>query len=384
MKKRLNIILAQRWALSLGHEIGEGFFDYAQTQTNWDVTCSTLSEVLEGIDHWHDLDGLVISSDPRKKHSTILNRSFPMVINYWMPENPELAQVDVDPAATGSLAADYLLTANYRRLAALSFHPKHMLAHTARIEAFAEQCHQQNQPCELFIPEDISLRGDLSDHLSASILAWIRSGDLPVAIFCSADPTAHSLLRILHKNGLHVPDDVAVLGCENDGKICRGSFPSLSSVHLPYRQVGFESARLLDALITGRTPKNRQIFLPPETVTERMSTSLFATSDAQIHRAIEFIRRHACENVSVHDVARHAGLTLDTLQHRFKQEIGHGPSKELQRMRLEKAKEMLRNTDLPLEEIAEATGYKTAHYLSRAFKEKTGKTARKYRNTYRH
>lgn len=187
---------------------------------------------------------------------------------------------------------------------------------------------------------------------------------------------------MLREEGLHVPDDIAVLGCENDVKACEGSIPMLSSVQLPYRQIGLECARMLDAQMSGRKLRKKQIYLPPEKIVVRKSTSLFATSDTQVRRAVEYIRRHAGENIRIKDIARHAGLTVDTLQRRFKDQVGHGPNAEIQHTRIESVKDMLRNTDLTLDEIAEATGYSDGHYLSKFFKIKTGLTARKYRNTY--
>ncbi len=249
-----------------------------------------------------------------------------------------------------------------------------------RAEAFAKRCWQDDVACEQFWLEKETPHDTRFDKL----LSWIRSGDLPAAVFYSDDNIARHLLRALREAGLHVPDDVSVLGCEDDLKTCKGVFPSLSSVHLPYHQAGFEAARMLDAKLSGKPVKNKQVFLPPESITERMSTSLIATPDAQLRRAIEFIRRHACENITAAQAARHAGLTPRTLQSRFHAKIGHGPSQEIQRVRLAKAKEMLRHTPLSLDEIADATGYHSGHYLSKIFKRKMGQTARKYRSTFHH
>jgi len=382
MEKRLQIVLAMVWDLNLSHEIGEGFFDYARTKINWNIQCMNWRQMIENLreNTWSDLDGLVIAGDSRTYQDILIDRSFSLVTTHWMPENPELYQVDIDPLGTGSLAADHLTSGGYRRLAAISCAPHHQ--HTARAEAFAERCRKKEFPCEMFIFPG-AYAGRPPDELIEAILTWVHDGDLPAALFCTEDSLGARLTQTLIEAGLHVPDDVAILGCEDDRKTCERSFPALSSVRPPYRQVGFEAARLLDAQLSGKKVKPRQLFLPAEEITVRMSTSLFATPDTQLRRAIEFIRRHACENISVKDAARHAGITPDTLRRRFQKEVGQSPNAEIQHVRMEKVKDFLRNTGLPLDEIAEATGYPDGHYLSKAFKNKTGNTARKYRNAHR-
>ena len=375
MKKPLNFFLCQPWPLDLAQEIGKGFIDYARTKKNWECICLENLPPRETLEPWTHVGGIVIAGAPPASHDHPL--PFPVLHTAWIPDRPDLLQVDVDPVATGIFAADHLMARGYRRLATVisRVEPPHRM----RAEAFANHCRKNDVACDVLISEGAS-----KEDFFGKILDWVRRGDFPAALFCTEDSTAHQLLRLFREEGLHVPDDVAVLGCEDDSKTCEGSFPALSSVHLPYRRVGFEAARMLDAQNTGKPIQNRQIFLPPESVNTRMSTSLFATSDPQLRRAIEFIRQHACEGITVQKAAQHAGLTLDMLQRRFKTEIGHGPNQEIQRVRLTKAKEMLRQTNFSLDEIADATGYQNGHYLSKIFKKKIGQTARKYRNTFYH
>jgi LacI family transcriptional regulator len=249
--------------------------------------------------------------------------------------------------------------------------------HIARVEGFAARCRELDRSCKLFIRQ--GTWGKLTEEFVAELLDWLHSGDLPAALFCSDDISAARIIRELQTAGLHVPEDVAVLGCEDNQLICESSFPRLSSVHPPYRQVGFEAARKLDALFRGENLQQKSLWLPVDEISERMSTSLFAVDDIQLRRAFEYIRRHACEKISVNDVARHAGLTVTTLQRRFREKAGSSPNAEIQRARLDRVKEMLRAGSFTLDEIAEVTGYPSGPYLSKIFKRKTGQTVREYR-----
>jgi LacI family transcriptional regulator len=375
MNKLKNITLTLAWELQLSHEIAKGFMQYARTKPDWECNCPPLYLAREKIGNWTDMDGVVMPGDVRPYCSKLLERGVPLVAAHWLPDAPEIWQANIDPHLVGAFAADHLLRGSYRRLAAVCRLPYN--TQMAYAESFTKHCREKGADCETFIAG-----GRTQEALFDSLLEWIRGGDLPAALFCSSDQTARQLIRMLKEENLHVPDDVAILGCENDIKTCEGSIPAISSVQLPYHRIGLECARLLDAQLKNIDLDTRQVYLPPESIVVRKSTSLFATRDQQVSRAVEYIRRHACENIRIKDVARHAGLTVDTLQRRFKKEVGHGPNAEIQHMRIETVKELLRDTELTLDEIAEANGFSDGHYLSKFFKIKTGLTARKYRNTY--
>lgn len=375
MNKQKNIMLALAWDLELSHELVKGFMQYARAKPDWECIFPPLYLARENMSKWTDLDGVVMSGDVRPYCDEQIKRGVPLVAAHWIPDAPEIWQANIDANLVGAFAADHLLRGGYRRLAAVCRLP--LNTQIAYAESFAEYCRASGANCETFIAG-----GRTEEEEFDSLLEWIRAGDLPVALFCASDRTGRRVIRMLKEAGLHVPDDAAVLGCENDIKLCEGSTPMISSVQLPCRRIGLECARLLDAQMNGRKLKKKQIYLPPESVVVRKSTSLFATNDLHVRRAVEYIRRHASENIRIKDIAQHAGLSVDTLQRRFKKEVGHGPNAEIQHMRIETVKELLRNSDLSLDEIAEATGYSDGHYLSKFFKIKTGITARKYRNTY--
>lgn len=385
MEKSLNILLAMFWQVESSLKIADGFVDYLCTKDNWIVNRTSLKNTQPGVIDWSSIAGLLLTGGAYI-HPEVLDLPIAVVLAHWAPELKNIYQVGTDPVSVGVCAADHLIKGGYRYMATLSRMPIHELA--IRADAFAEHCIRNECSCERFIVRDqVSAPIDwqtyhLPNEPLSGLIDWIGSGDLPVAVFCSEDRTGVALIKALKDAGLHIPEDVAVLGCEDSRLECEGVRPALSSVCPPYRQIGFEAARLLDAQLNGKKLKKRQIYFSAEKITERMSTSVFSTSDPQLRRAVEFIRRNACKNLSVEDAAHHAGLTLRTLQRRFKEEVGHGPNEEFQRVRLEKAKLLLRDTNLPLEEIAEASGYQSGHYLSRIFKDKIGTTTRQYRNRY--
>lgn len=375
MKDLLTIVLAQRWQLGHSHDLANGFSEYASAKTNWRVLLLNPNEVVNEDGRLIEADGFLLSSAFRQALEAS-NRTKPMVVTHWMPDEHDIYQVDSDPYAVGAFAADFLMRGNYHRLAVASSY--HLPALNVRAKSFYERCLAAGQPCFAAIRSGAP-QGDVIDD----IMKWVRAGDLPVAVFTTEDRLACSLIDEVRQCGMHVPEEVSVLGCEDYRLICESVRPTLSSVHLPFRKVGFEAARMLDRQLQGLPIAERALYLQPDHVSERMSTCLFTTEDPQLRRALEFMHRNACDSASVTSAARHAGLTLRALQRRFRKELGHSPNHYLQHIRLEKAKQLLRETEMTMEEIASASGYESGHYLSRIFKAKIGQTARGYRNQFR-
>lgn len=374
MKRHYTIVVAQNWALGLSHQIGRGVNDFVRSGATWDVVLAELSQFGEQTERWQ-WDGAIVTLASAELLAQARKQGAPVVGTFWDPARLDVPQVNVDPAATGRTAAVYFLGQGFRHLAAITTHENP--AHQRRGTAFAEQCQAAGHPPVLF---DVEGYGS---ELPAPVRAWLQTTPKPAAVFTSCDALGKAVIVYCRKAGLHVPEDIAVLGCEDELLVCESVYPSLSSVHLPYRKVGFEAARLLDRLLRGKRWTMQPILIPPESVTERLSTSVMATGDVAVRRAVEFIRRHGCEAISVHDVAHHAGISLSALQRRLKAAIGRTPGEEIQRVRIEKAKQLLRETDLHLDEIAERTGYQSGHYLSKIFKTEVGQKAREYRNQYR-
>jgi LacI family transcriptional regulator len=374
MAEPLNIPITQVWSLGLAQEIGRGALEYARTHRRWKCSRPEYSLALNQLEQWRP-DGLIITGPFKNAHERFKNVPYPVVMTHWAPELPELMQVDSDPLAAGAMAAEHLLVAGGYKHVACCFYPE-SIAHKARAEGFVKRAKESGITPTAF---------ETVNRYSAteSFITWLRSVPKPAAVFCTDDATARETIRAVRETGFVVPDDIAVLGCEDDEMICDSSHPAISSVRLPYRKTGYEAARMLDHAIRHRPLKKKQLYLPPEGITVRMSTSVFATGDKHLRRALEFIRRHACENITVHDAARHAGLSLRMMQLRFHQEVGHTPAEEIQRARMDKVKELLRNTEMTLTEIAEISGYQSSHYLSHIFKQINGRSARDYRNEFR-
>jgi LacI family transcriptional regulator len=194
------------------------------------------------------------------------------------------------------------------------------------------------------------------------------------------DERAYELLTACALAGVMVPDEVAVIGTGNDQVLCNLCDPPLSSVEPGAERLGVEAAALLDRLMAGDPPPTKPVLLPPLYVVTRPSTDVLAIADAEVVRALRFIRDHACDGVSAPDVARRvSSLSRRVLDARCKKVINRTLHAEIRRVQIQRVKQLLTDTELSLADIAGRTGFEHAEYMNVVFKRMTGQSPGKYR-----
>jgi len=180
--------------------------------------------------------------------------------------------------------------------------------------------------------------------------------------------------------GIAVPDQLAVIGVDNDELLCELCRPPLSSVELNPQKVGYEAAALLDRMLDGKLPPAEQKSIPPLGVIARQSTDVVAIADADVASSVHFIREHACEGMQVEDLLQRVQISRSTLERRFARLLGRSPKAEILRVQFDRVKQLLARTDYPLAKIAQLTGFRHVENLCYLFKKKTGRTPGQYRN----
>ncbi|MFM8413914.1 MAG: substrate-binding domain-containing protein, partial [Planctomycetota bacterium] len=197
--------------------------------------------------------------------------------------------------------------------------------------------------------------------------------------FACTDQLAFWLLDACRRAGVAVPEEVAVVGAENDEMLCTMSRPQLSSVAFDGERVGHAAAALLERLMAGEPPPAEPVLLPPTGLVVRQSSDIVAIDDPQVAAAMRYIREHACHGINVADVIRHAGLSRTLLERRMRQTIGRTPGEEITRLRFARVRQLLAETDLPLAAIAVRCGFEHPQYMAEAFKKHFGMTPGSYR-----
>ena len=216
-----------------------------------------------------------------------------------------------------------------------------------------------------------------------AIRDWLKSQPKPVGIFACYDACGQQLLEICRYYDLKVPEDIAVIGVDNDELLCELATPSMSSVIPNSFGTGAYAAEILDRMMQGEKLAGRKHSIEPLGVRKRVSTDVLTVSDRHVAQAVAFIRKNAHKNIGVEDVLHIVPLSRRVLEARFRRALNRTPHQEILRVRTNAVRELLLETDMSLSEISEALGIKHPEYLSVFFKKETGMTPREYRDQVR-
>jgi LacI family transcriptional regulator len=216
-----------------------------------------------------------------------------------------------------------------------------------------------------------------------AIEAWLVSLPKPVGLLACYDIRGRQALDACRRAGLSVPDQVAVLGVDDDELLCGLSSPPLSSVIPDSSGAGRLAAELLDALLRGERLERDEWLLPPLGIATRQSTDALAIDDELVVAAVRFIREHACEGIKVADVVRGLGTGRRALESRFTRRVGHTPHEEIARVQFRRVEQLLAETDLSLATIAARAGFRHTEYLTVAFTRRHGVSPSRWRRDRR-
>jgi LacI family transcriptional regulator len=212
---------------------------------------------------------------------------------------------------------------------------------------------------------------------------WLRRLRKPVGIFACFDVLGQQVLDACRTAGIRVPDDVAVVGVDNDPLRCGLSDPPLSSVVPDTRRVGYVAARILRQMMSGaRVPPEPHLVAPLGVVARRSSDAL-AIEDPDVSAAVRYIREHACEPMNVKQVMDNVPISRRALESRFRKLLGRSPHDEILRCRIERAKQLLSETELPVKAVADRVGVGNSEYLSVLFRRLEGCTPIDFRRKHR-
>lgn len=248
-----------------------------------------------------------------------------------------------------------------------------------RSECFANSVRELGHACPVFE----SKRANWPQH-QRELAAWLRALPKPAAVFAVNDQLGFWVLDAARRAGLPVPEELAVVGAENDNMLCETASPPLSSVRLRGQAVGYAAARLLGEWMSGkRVPEpGEQHFHAPGDIVTRQSSDIVAVEDARIATALRFIRQNAAQSLDVNAVARACSLSRSVLERRMKSLIGRSPGEEIARQKFAIVEQLLTHTGLTLDAIAAKCGFTHPQYMAEAFRKRTGLTPGQFRKRH--
>jgi LacI family transcriptional regulator len=295
-----------------------------------------------------------------------------------------LPQIHSDHAAIARLAADHLIDRGFRHFAYFGFpifewSVRRQEAFTNHVLAAGHQFH-----------EGLPGRRVHWSHQQASwedeiegVAQWVKRLPKPLGIMAGNDIRGIQMLDACRRAGVAVPEEVAVVGVDNEELVCLLAYPPLSSVVPDAYRVGSESAALLDQMMKGHPVTEMLRSIPPVSVATRQSSDVTAIANPCLASAMQFIRESACQGIGVDDVLTHLSVSRSVLQRLFRKELGQTILDAITATRMQRVKQLLAETDLSLNEIADRAGFSYVEYLSTSFRHHTGQSPSSYRRKFR-
>lgn len=382
MRRKLVVAIAVDGATHFGRAIARGALQYANLRRAW-LTYADLRQDDPELKRWPKCDGAIVAGIGEALIKRVLRR-VPHVVNCGTGTDPKIMPVVCgDAAACGKMAAEHLLDCRLRHFGYCGWADNPLSE--LRLGGFREALREHGCDCSVVNVHSNAFRDTIGFSHRSEIIAWLNGLPKPVGILACDDWVAYDLAATCQAASLVVPDQVAIIGVNNDDLLCQSAWPPLSSVEVDYRQVGYLGSRQLERLLSGeRLPaEERLLRIPPMGVVCRQSTDMLAVDDASIAQAVRFIREHACDPCGVDDVLAQVPVGRRWLERKFKEVLDRTPHDELMRVRLEAAQKLLLHTEEKIELIAERCGFSSAGNLGRAFYRVLGITPAAFRRTQR-
>ena len=261
---------------------------------------------------------------------------------------------------------------------------KNTLFNQRRLSGFREVLQKAGHDCDVLTLGQGTLFSQKKWILALGrIAAHLRDCPRPLAVFCLNDIVGRLVLQACQQANIPVPNEVAVIGVDNDEMLCRSIEPNLSSIEQGEERVGYEAARLCYQLLQKIPVAEKVIYLDPIELIERQSSSMLAVPDQTVAKALDYMKWHLHQPINIATVIKQLSISRRDFEKRFHHHTGTTPAQELARMRIDKACKLLVGTDTPLKDIATTCGYKRIERFHEAFRRRTGFSPLAYRKRNR-
>ena len=336
--------------------------------------------------------GAFVSIQTTIKAEELLRIGIPVIGVATIQNMLNLPFISANSKEVAQMACEYLLKKKFENFAFFGLTQAKWSAD--RLEHFSQYVAKRGYNVHVFKEKQVLLRNDLTPFTrlwintalttgQQKLIEWLKQLPKPVAILASCDIFACYLINVAKEAGFDIPDEIAILGVNNDNALCNICDPPLSSIAFNFKKAGYDAAKLLDKMIAGHeTMQGQCIEIQPTHVETRGSTDIYAIDDTAIVEAMRYIRQNGNTPLQVDAIANHVCMSKRLLQLRFHNLIGKSVHDEIIQAHFEIAKTMLIETNLPIDEIAIHSGFHYTSNMRRAFIKNTGMLPQKYRQLY--
>jgi len=377
---RIGLVMAH--SLAFYRDILRGVKTFAVDRPGWVLTPIASQPRALTLAKRLGCDGYIAHAFDKRLANVLVSFDRPVVnVAAGLPDLP-FPRVMVDHFEVGRQAARHLLDRGLRQFGFVGY-PRHEFS-IERERGFCEVIREAGASVAIFHERPNRAEEPTGLWLwNRPLLQWLTALPQPVGVLASHDTQAAQVSEYCHQLGRRVPDDVAIVGVDDDDLLCELSRPPLSSVALPGERIGYEAARLLDKLLAGHTPDREAIVLPPPGVVVRQSSNLFAVDDPHVRTAIRFIGENGHRPLRVADVLKIIPVARRVLERRFRNSLRRSISEEIRRVHIERSRQLLVDTELSMAQIAGCAGFHDSRHFSIVFRRETGMSPTQFRSSFR-
>jgi LacI family transcriptional regulator len=365
-----------------GRDLLHGVHDWVSAHGSWSIRLTEQARrapLPAWLRAWRG-DGIIARVDSAASATALRKTGLPVVDVSAERAKSEFPRVSIDNAAVARLAVEHLAGKHLRHFAYCG--DVQYLWSRQRGAAFAAAVAALGRRSREFPARRSAGTGWEGE--TKAIAAWLAGLPQPVGVLACFDGRAQQVLEACLLAGLTVPEQVAVLGVDDDELVCELCDPALSSVLPNARRTGYEAAAVLASLMAGRDPRAEDSKeIEPVRVVGRRSTEALAVADRHVAAALRFIQEHADDAIGVKDVLRAVPVSRTLLERKFVRLVGESPHRVIKRRKIERVRQLLAETDVAVARIADLTGFESASYLSTVFLRETGESPRAFRAKHR-
>jgi LacI family transcriptional regulator len=380
MKELKRVILLLESSRNFGRELLYGIARYSRLHTAWSFyrePCGLKTSVPR-LTNWN-ASGIIMRDSLITKE--LLNLELPTILVLHDAERPKYLPIVITDAKTiVKLAADHLLDRGLKHFAFCGY--KSIFWSNNRESNFQKYIEDAGFEVHIYEPP-VQHKFKSWYHEQSFMKDWLKKLPKPIGIMACNDDRGQHILEVCKSLRINVPEEVAVIGVDNDQLICELGDPPLTSVALNTESAGYAAAELLDRLMNGEKMKGQEILVSATHVVKRQSTDLLAIEDKNVANAIKFIRQNAKNKLRVDDVVAETCLGRRSLESGFRKILQRSIQEEIRRVRVELISQMLIETDMSVAQITSLFNFADYDHISRYFKKEKGLGLREFRKLYR-
>ncbi len=382
----IRLILLTDFTEAFAHNLLKGILEYSKRNEPWVVSRMPpsykktfgIQGVLDWAKSWQ-ADAIIGQFDDDDNVELFPQNGIIALAQDFKSKFTTIPNITSDYRLTGKIAADYFIKKGFKHFAYYGY--KNSVWSKERYEGFLEHITKNKFSVNFYAYQE-QLLDELWHYATTPLLTWLESLPKPTALMACDDTQGYRIAEVCRANNIKIPEEIAILGVDNDEMTCNMAVPPLSSIRLNIARGGFLAAELIEKLLKNKDSDFFDIIIQPIHVVERFSTNFYSSSDPHILTVLKYIHENLTSKLQVSDIVRQVPLSRRLLEIRFKQVTKQPIYKYIFKLRIDYFAQLLLTSTDPIVYVAAQAGLNDYRNLSRQFKALKKESPREYRKRH--